>query len=78
MIYMIEEKDKKDYVEVLIPSNLAEKIYNRIKDTGFTSISSYITYILEEVLSEIEDDKKFNSEDEKRVKERLRLLGYID
>lgn len=75
---MIEEKDKKDYVEVLIPSNLAEKIYNRIKDTGFTSISSYITYILEEVLSEIEDDKKFNSEDEKRVKERLRLLGYID
>ncbi len=78
MIYMTEEKDKKDYVEVLIPSILAEKINKRIKGTGFTSVSSYITYILEEVLSEIEDDKKFNSEDEKRVKERLRLLGYID
>jgi len=78
---MKEEKDDKKYTTISIPTPLAEKIKKRIKGTGFTSLSSYVTYVLREVISGMEDEEEeevFSKEDEKRVKDRLRALGYID
>ena len=77
---MAEEKDSKKFTTISIPTPLAEKIKKRIKGTGFTSLSSYVTYVLREVISgmEEEDEDVFSKEDEKRVKDRLRALGYID
>ena len=72
--------DKK-YYTVSIPMPLAEKIKERIKGTGFTSVSDYVTFVLREVLSsEIEEEEKepFTKEDEEKVKERLRALGYLE
>jgi Arc/MetJ-type ribon-helix-helix transcriptional regulator len=71
---MAEEK-----VKVELPKSIIEKIKKRIDGTGFESVSSYIAYVLEEILKEMEDDKDdFTDEDEKKVKERLRALGYLD
>ncbi|HEC95547.1 MAG: CopG family transcriptional regulator [Candidatus Cloacimonas sp. 4484_209] len=73
--------DEKKYTTVSIPIQLAEKIEKRIKDTGFNSVSSYVTYVLREVLSSLEEEKKeevFTKEEEEKVKERLRALGYLD
>jgi len=72
-------EDKK-YTTISIPTPLANKIKKRIEGTGFTSLSSYTTYVLREVLSGIEEEKEeaFSKEDEKRVKDRLRALGYLD
>ena len=77
---MTEEKDEKKFTTISIPTPLAEKIKKRIQGTGFTSLSSYVTYVLREVLSgvEEEEDEAFTKEDEERVKERLRALGYLD
>jgi len=77
---MTEEKDEKKYTPILIPTPLAEKIKKRIKGTGFTSLSSYVTYVLREVISGIDKESKevFSKEDEEKVKERLRALGYLD
>jgi Arc/MetJ-type ribon-helix-helix transcriptional regulator len=77
---MKEEKDSKKFTTISIPTPLAEKIKKRIKGTGFTSLSSYVTYVLREVLAGIEEenDEAFSKEDEERVKERLRALGYLD
>ena len=77
---MAEEKDSKKFTTISIPTPLAEKIKKRIKGTGFTSLSSYVTYVLREVISGMdqEDEEVFSKEDEKRVKDRLRALGYID
>jgi Arc/MetJ-type ribon-helix-helix transcriptional regulator len=77
---MVKEKDSKKFTTISIPTPLAEKIKKRIKGTGFTSLSSYVTYVLREVISgmEHEDEEVFSKEDEKRVKDRLRALGYID
>lgn len=76
---MSDEKDKK-FTSVFIPTPLFEKIRERIKGTGFTSVSSYVVYVLREILAEEESESKepFTKEDEERVKERLRSLGYID
>jgi Arc/MetJ-type ribon-helix-helix transcriptional regulator len=48
---MKEKTDEKKYTTISIPTPLAEKIKKRIKGTGFTSLSSYVTYVLREVIS---------------------------
>ena len=78
---MIDEKDDKGkYTTVSIPTTLVEKIKQRIENTGFTSISSYVTYVLRELLAnmEEEDEEAFSKKDEEKIKERLRALGYLD
>ena len=77
---MTEEKEDKKFTTISIPTPLAEKIKKRIKGTGFTSLSSYVTYVLREVISGMDEEEEevFTKEDEKRVKDRLRALGYID
>ncbi len=74
----MKEKQKK-FTTVSIPTPLFKKIEERIKGTGFTSVSSYVTYVLREIVAEEEEkEEPFTKEDEERVKARLRALGYID
>jgi len=79
---MSEEEHKVEYTTVSIPKTLAKKIKNRMRGTGFPSVSSYVTYVLRQVISSIEEEKKskeaFTKEEEEKVKQRLRDLGYID
>lgn len=77
---MNELKDGKKYTTISIPTPLAEKIKKRIAGTGFNSLSSYATYVLREVISGIEEqtEEAFTKEDEEKVKDRLRALGYLD
>ena len=72
--------DGNKFTTISIPTPLANKIKKRIDGTGFTSLSSYATYVLREVISGIEEETEeaFSKEDEKRVKDRLRALGYLD
>ena len=82
MISMSKEDHRVHYTTVSIPIPLIEKIKGRMMGTGFSSVSSYVTYILRQVLSSIEEDDKsrqaFTKEEEDTVKRRLRELGYID
>lgn len=70
---------------ISIPKPLADKIKKRCEGTGFNSVSSYVTYVLRQVLSNMEQENEnkgqkeaFSEEDEKKVKQRLRSLGYLD
>lgn len=76
---------EKNITTVSIPIPLAEKLKKKIEGTGFNSLSSYVTYILRQIVSGIEIDTKknkakeaFTQEDEKKIKDRLRALGYLD
>jgi len=74
-----KEEEEKKFTTISIPTSLFEKIKERIKGTGFTSVSSYVTYVLRELLAEKEEEEEpFTKEDEERIKARLRALGYID
>ncbi|MFX0039684.1 MAG: CopG family transcriptional regulator [Promethearchaeota archaeon] len=79
---MSDDDYKVEYTTVSIPKPLAEKIKERMKGTGFSSLSSYVIYVLRQVISSIEEEEKnkqaFTKEEEERVKQRLRDLGYID
>lgn len=71
-----------EYTNISIPNSLAEKIKKRMEGTDFNSISEYVTYILRKIIYQIEAEEKekeaFSKEEEEKVKERLRNLGYID
>ena len=79
---MSEDEHKVEYSTVSIPKPLIKKIKERMRGTGFPSVSSYVTYVLRQVISSIEEEAKskqaFSKEDEEKVKQRLRDLGYID
>jgi Arc/MetJ-type ribon-helix-helix transcriptional regulator len=72
---------KRKFRTVSIPSPLFKKIQQEIKDTGFTSVSSYVEYVLREIIAskreEGEKREPFTKEDEEKIKARLRALGYI-
>ncbi|MEJ2249413.1 MAG: CopG family transcriptional regulator [Candidatus Lokiarchaeota archaeon] len=77
-----DDEYKVEYTTVSIPKPLAEKIKDRMKGTGFSSVSSYVTYVLRQVISSIEEEERskqaFSKEEEEKVKQRLRDLGYLD
>lgn len=70
-----------EYGEIRIPRRLIEEIEERIKQTEFGSVEEYATFVLEEVVRDVgeeEIEEVFSEEDEQKVKERLRALGYLD
>ncbi len=69
----------KEFTPVSIPTSLYKKIEEKIKGTEFSSVSSYVTKVLRESLAKNEENKEvFSPEEEEKIKERLKALGYID
>jgi Arc/MetJ-type ribon-helix-helix transcriptional regulator len=65
-------------VSVNIPDRLYAEIEKRVKESGeFESVEEYITFVLEELLRDEEEEYPLSEEDEEKVKERLRGLGYL-
>ncbi len=71
--------DKEERIDVSIPASLYKKIEERIKGTETDSVSSYVTKVIEENLAKKEGTQEsLSKEDEEKVKERLKALGYLD
>lgn len=69
---------EKKYTTVSLPVPLHSKIKDLIKDTGFTSVSDFVTYVMREIVYEENEAKKSVKPGEKeQIKSRLRSLGYI-
>lgn len=72
---------KEDGAAVSIPPAVYKKLEARIRGSEFSTVSDYVTFVLTELLAEEEkagQPAAMSSEDEAKVKERLRALGYID
>jgi Arc/MetJ-type ribon-helix-helix transcriptional regulator len=63
-------------MNVEIPSGLYKKLEERIKGSEFSTVSDYVSFVLTELLKAEESGGE--KEDDSRVKERLRSLGYLD
>lgn len=67
---------KRKYTTITIPSALFEKVEDKIRDTGFSSVSDYVTFILRETIAELEISKSKKGE-KGAVMEKLKALGYV-
>lgn len=65
---------------VELPHTLVSDIDGRIEGTAFESPGEYITFVLEEVLLELDEVSEPNGDtlDEDEVEERLQALGYLN
>ncbi|OQX50312.1 hypothetical protein B5M47_03940 [candidate division CPR3 bacterium 4484_211] len=62
-----------NFTSVSIPNPLFQKTKKRLAGTGFTSVSSFVAFLLREFLSWSKEDR--GKEDS--IKEKLRKLGYF-
>jgi predicted CopG family antitoxin len=60
---------------IAIPGDVYKKIEEKIKQSGEESVEAYVVKVLKENLGM---EESLSSEDEEKVKERLRALGYMD
>lgn len=68
----------KELTSISIPKKLSDKIKEKIKDTPFHTVSSYITFVMRLIILESEDSKDaITKKDEENVKIKLKKLGYI-
>lgn len=68
-------------VEGKVPVQISKSLYDRVKafieeQGGFSDVEEFIEFVLEELTSE-ESEPVLSKEDEEKVKQRLRALGYI-
>ena len=69
--------NKVGYGTVSLPIPLIEKIKERIDGTGMPSVSSYVAFILRQILSlPKEKDKLATKEEVEEIKKKLKNLGY--
>ncbi len=70
-----------EFGTIKVPKKIITMIEGRLPLTDFTSVDDYATFVLEEVLKEVgagEPEPVYSEEDEAKVKERRRALGYLD
>ena len=68
-----------DKVTIKIPRELYEKLREMIEDTGFSSATEFIVFVMRNLASsgKIKGEDKLTEEEVKAIRERLRRLGYI-
>lgn len=65
-------------VSIEISRELYEKIKKFIEEQGgFESVEEFVEFVLNEAVSEESEEYVMSKEEEEKVKERLRSLGYI-
>jgi len=66
-------------VSIEISKELYEKVKKYIEENGgFSSVREFVEFVINEVLStEEEAGAGYTKEEEEKVKERLRSLGYL-
>ena len=75
MVEVFKELDS-DKTIISIPSGVAKKVKDKLKETDFKSLSEFNTFMLRMTLTE--NSKGDISGNEKKIKEKLKRLGYIE
>ncbi len=76
------KKTKVAYSSVSLPVPLMNKIKETIKGTGYASVGSFVEDLVRTALTLKKEEAfapetKLSEETEKRIKERLKSLGYL-
>jgi len=78
---MESSRSARKYTTVSIPVTLYNRIKELIRGTGFTSVSQFVTYVLREIVAEMErerlESEGISEEEKRKIIERLKRLGYI-
>ena len=68
-----------DKVTIKIPRELYRRLSEMIQETGFSSVTEFITFVLRNLASsgDIKGEDRLTEEEVGAIRERLRRLGYL-
>jgi Arc/MetJ-type ribon-helix-helix transcriptional regulator len=68
-----------DRVTIKIPRELHKKLAQMIQDTGFSSVTEFVVFVMRNLASsgDIKGEDKLTEEEVRAIRERLRRLGYL-
>jgi hypothetical protein len=70
---------EKELADISIPADLFKEIEEKIKGTDVSSVQDYVVKVIKDSLSESKKKgEELSKEEEDKVKERLKALGYMD
>ncbi len=69
----------RDRVTIKIPRELYQGLARLIQDTGFSSVTEFIVFVMRSVVSsgDIKGRDNLTEEEVRAIRERLRRLGYL-
>ncbi|MET1160535.1 MAG: CopG family transcriptional regulator [Thermoprotei archaeon] len=70
--------DEKIKVEISLSKELYEKALAKAREAGFGNFGEFVEFLIEQVVEETTESVELTPEEEEKVKERLRALGYLD
>ena len=65
------------FTTISIPKPLYEKIEKFLEGTGFGTVSSFVNYVLRDIVSSGELDEEGDPDVTEKIRRRLKRLGYI-
>jgi len=72
-----ESDNKVKYGTVSLPIPLIDKVKEKIKGTGMPSVSSYVNFVLRQILSSNSKDGLISKKEEEEIRNRMKTLGYV-
>jgi len=68
-----------DRVTIKIPKMLYDQLKTMVKDTGFSSVTDFIVYVLRDIAASgnLKDTGGLTKQEIELVRKRLKLLGYL-
>ena len=68
-----------DRVTIKIPKPLYNRISEIIVDTGFSSVTDFIVYVLRDVIAmrSVNSSTQLNQSEIESIRQRLKSLGYL-
>jgi len=79
-VFTASAMQKESRVTVKIPRPLYRRIQQVIENTGFSSPTDFIVFVLRDLMGEVEtksESGEFSPEELEVVKQKLRNLGYL-
>ena len=66
-------------VTIKIPKELYENLQGMIKDTGFSSVTEFVVFVMRTVAStgNLKEENKLTNDEIDAIRSRLKKLGYI-
>ena len=65
------------FTTVSIPAPLFRKLEKMLEGTGFPSVSSFVAFVMREVVLSGKKKEPFSTKDREKIMERLEKLGYV-
>jgi len=68
-----------DKVTIKIPKELYENLQGMIEDTGFSSVTEFIVFVMRSLAAggNIKNEDKLTEDEVKAIRERLKNSGYL-